>query len=350
MIVRNEEEVLERCLDSIKDVVDEIILVDTGSTDETKKIGKKYTDQIFDFPWTDDFSAARNFAFQKGHMEYLMWMDADDILPFNSKKNFSRMKEQVEEGIDIIMMPYVIAFDEKDRGIFSYNRERIVKNHAGYSFEGRVHEAIPLSGKICYWEIPIEHRKMKQGDSRRNLNIYEKMEEQGEIFDARSLYYYARELLYHGNYEKSETLMEKFLSMPEGWKENKIDGTRQLAFCRYCMGKDDAALTALLKAMEYDVPRGETCCDIGKHFMDRGKYEQAVYWFTQALSAKKNLMSGAFIQEDCYGFLPSIWLCICYDRMGERKIAEFYNEQAGRYKPESFYYLSNKEYFRNYPS
>ena len=62
MIVRNEEAVLGRCLDSVADLVDEIILVDTGSTDNTKAVAAEYAAKIYDFPWCDDFSAARNYA------------------------------------------------------------------------------------------------------------------------------------------------------------------------------------------------------------------------------------------------------------------------------------------------
>lgn len=65
MIVRNEEAVLERCLHSVCNVVDEIILVDTGSEDRTKEIARSYTDRIYDFAWSDDFAAARNFPFPK---------------------------------------------------------------------------------------------------------------------------------------------------------------------------------------------------------------------------------------------------------------------------------------------
>ena len=65
MIVKNEEKILTRCLDSVADLVDEIVIVDTGSTDATKKIAANYTDKIYDFTWVDDFSAARNFAFSK---------------------------------------------------------------------------------------------------------------------------------------------------------------------------------------------------------------------------------------------------------------------------------------------
>ena len=60
MIVKNEEDVLARCLDSVSQLVDEIVIVDTGSADRTKEIAARYTDLIFDFPWRDDFAAARN--------------------------------------------------------------------------------------------------------------------------------------------------------------------------------------------------------------------------------------------------------------------------------------------------
>ena len=65
MIIKDEELVLDRCLKSIYDAVDEIIIVDTGSTDNSKNICKNYTENIYDYIWNDDFSAARNFSFEK---------------------------------------------------------------------------------------------------------------------------------------------------------------------------------------------------------------------------------------------------------------------------------------------
>ena len=67
MIVKNEERILARCLDSVKDLVDEIVIVDTGSADATRRIAQTYTDRVYDFTWIDDFSAARNFAFSKAN-------------------------------------------------------------------------------------------------------------------------------------------------------------------------------------------------------------------------------------------------------------------------------------------
>ena len=80
MIVKNEEKILERCLDSVADLVDEIVIADTGSTDATKEIARRYTEKVYDFPWIDDFSAARNFVFSKATQEYIYSADADEVL------------------------------------------------------------------------------------------------------------------------------------------------------------------------------------------------------------------------------------------------------------------------------
>ena len=278
MIVKNEEDILARCLDSVKELVDEIVIVDTGSTDGTKKAAAQYTDKIFDFVWQDDFAAARNFAFRKGSKDYLMWLDADDVIPVKEAEKFREMKKSISENVDVIMMPYAAAFDESGNSIFTYYRERIVRNGAGYMFKGRIHEVIPPSGKIFYSDIQVEHRKAKAGDSGRNLRIYENMKLQGEAFDSRDLYYYGRELMFHRMYKKGAEVLEDFLQRTDGWVENRIDATRQLAACYYAIGEDEKAFSSLTRAFAFDVPRGETCCDIGRHFMDRGKYKQAVYW------------------------------------------------------------------------
>lgn len=80
MIVRNEEKSLPRCLASVEGLVDEIVIVDTGSADRTKEIAGAFGAAIYDFTWTEDFSAARNHAFSKATRDYIFWLDADDYL------------------------------------------------------------------------------------------------------------------------------------------------------------------------------------------------------------------------------------------------------------------------------
>lgn len=95
MIVKDEEKVIARCLDSVKDLVDEIIIVDTGSTDKTKEIVSQYTNKIYDFEWCNDFSKARNFSFSKATKDYIMWLDADDVIEPNDREKFRMLRDKI---------------------------------------------------------------------------------------------------------------------------------------------------------------------------------------------------------------------------------------------------------------
>ena len=90
MIVKDESAVLERALNCAKQLADEIVIVDTGSKDNTKQIAQKFTDKVFDFVWQDDFSAARNFSFSKATCDYQMWLDADDVISEIERKSARR--------------------------------------------------------------------------------------------------------------------------------------------------------------------------------------------------------------------------------------------------------------------
>ncbi|MEN2453310.1 glycosyltransferase family 2 protein, partial [Bacillus sp. JR_15] len=93
MIVKNEEEVLADCLSSVQDIVDEMIIVDTGSTDRTKEIAHSFSAQVLDFEWVQHFAKARNFAFSRATKEYILWLDADDVLLEEDRQKFLQLKE-----------------------------------------------------------------------------------------------------------------------------------------------------------------------------------------------------------------------------------------------------------------
>jgi glycosyltransferase involved in cell wall biosynthesis len=102
MIVKNEEAVIGRCLDSVQGIADEINIVDTGSVDKTKDIAARYTDRIFDFEWTDDFAAARNFSFQQATTDYILWLDADDVFTENDQEILLDLKGTLDSRIDAV--------------------------------------------------------------------------------------------------------------------------------------------------------------------------------------------------------------------------------------------------------
>ena len=174
MIVKDEEAVLERCLACVKQFADEIIIVDTGSSDRTKEIAYSFTKQVFDYPWIDDFAAARNEAFSKASCEYVMWLDADDVILDEDIAKLKRLKQQGNHSVDIFLCKYDTEFDEQGAVVFSYYRERIIRNDSSHQWVGAVHETIALQGKLEYLDIAIRHQKLVVNDPLRNLRIFEK--------------------------------------------------------------------------------------------------------------------------------------------------------------------------------
>lgn len=347
MIVKNEEAVLSRCLDSIQDAVDEIIIVDTGSSDRTKEIAKAYTDHVFEFTWTDDFAAARNYSFSRATKDYCLWLDADDQIQESQKKRLLSWKAQADGTADAVMMKYVTAFDEKGNPAYQYYRERLLKNHSGFSWAGRVHEAIAVHGNVEYLDIAIEHHSQKQTYGTRNLDIYEKMKTEGIAFCARDEFYYARELYYHRRYSEALPLLTHVQNRTDAFVENQVEACRIAAWCSYELHQDNEALKFLLNGLSCRVPDSELCCDIGKHFMDRNRWEQAIFWFTSALHTLPQAESGGFIQPNFYYYIPCIQLTVCFERIGDRTKALEYHKRAGQYKPYGKEYLKNEEYFKN---
>lgn len=345
MIVKNEEKVLDRILSQVKAIADEIIIVDTGSCDGTKSIAKQYTDLVFDFKWCQDFSAARNFSCSKATKDYFMWLDADDVITPDNSKKLLELKESLDPSCDIVMMKYAAGFDEQDRPSFSYYRERLIKNNCGYKWEGKVHETIAPRGRLLYSDIEIEHRKNGSGDPDRNLNIYESIISSGESLEPRHQFYYARELLYHKRYSEAADIFEYFLKEPDGWIENKIDACMQLSHCYEKLGKSDISLLPLFYSFALDVPRAEVCCTIGNLFTEHQQYKQAIYWYRRALECEYSEYTGAFVQKECYGFIPYIQLCVCYDRIGDHKKAYEYHKLSEKLNPGSEAVRLNKQYF-----
>lgn len=347
MIVKDEESVLKRCLKSIKDIVDEIIIVDTGSKDRTKEIAKEFTNKIYDYEWVDNFSRARNFSFSKATKEYILWLDADDVILDEDKKKFIKMKENMSNDIDVVMMKYNTSFDENGNVIFSYYRERLIKNIHKDMWNGYVHEAIVPFGKIEYSNIAVTHKKIKKSYSDRNIKIFEKLLNNGVVFSPREQFYYSRELLYHNKFNNAIDGFEKFLNMDNGFLENKIDALRMMSYCYKNIGQTDKEIEVLFRTFKYDTPRAEVCCDIGNYFVNINRYNDAIYWYKAALNCSRKDTLGGFILEDCYGYIPLIQLCVCYDKIGNTNLANEYNELAGIIKPAGREYMINREYFKN---
>ena len=158
MIVKNEEKVLARCLDSLKGLYEELIIVDTGSTDSTKEIAAGYTDKIYDFAWTGSFSDARNFSFSKATMEYIYTADADEILNEENRQKFLELKQCLLPEIDIVQMIYTNQLEFNTT--YNYDEElrpKLYKRLRTFEWVEPLHEQVRLEPVVYDSDIKIIH-------------------------------------------------------------------------------------------------------------------------------------------------------------------------------------------------
>ncbi len=155
MIVKDEEEALPGCLESVRGLVDEIIVVDTGSRDRTPEIAKKYGAKVFSFKWINDFAAARNESLRHATGDYIFWLDADDRLPEEEREKFSRWRDSLpRDGKKAYY--FTVECPERGEDFFSRfaNQVRAFPNLPEVQFVRRIHESVIESLQVL--GIPIE--------------------------------------------------------------------------------------------------------------------------------------------------------------------------------------------------
>ncbi|RAV16680.1 glycosyltransferase [Paenibacillus contaminans] len=341
MIVKNAEDTIGDCLASVRGLVDEIVVLDTGSTDSTESIVRSYTDRIYRFAWIDDFAAARNESFRYASCSHILWLDADDVLLEEDRGKLLELKQTLSPDVDSVTMIYHYAFDEYGRVTVSLRRNRLIKRENGFRWHGAVHEYLAVSGKIEDSGIVVTHkRRHRQGG--RNLAIFERKLENGETLTSRDRFYYANELTDNRHYEKAAAIYRELIEKNDGWSEDLLTSCGRLADICEAEGDDEEALRWALHSFAYDIPRAEFCCRLGYRFLQENRLTQAVYWYKLATELRKPEQSWGFFNDACWTWLPHIQLCICYYRLGDYPEAYRHNEKARAYRPDDPAVLSNK--------
>lgn len=227
LIVKNEEVFIERCLRSLKGFK-EIIVVDTGSKDATKEKVKKFTDKIYDFKWTDHFSEARNFAKSKATGDYILSIDADEILLTPYAEIVKQLKGKNTYSVSM----------EAVNG--SHRAVRIFKNIEEVFWCGAIHECINIPAeKDIKVSIKYEYSPAHQLDPDRTIRILEKELTKNPNL-VREKYYYAREFWYKKEYEQAIKLFWKYLNCGV-WLPEIADAYLYLARCYWFTNQGDIA-------------------------------------------------------------------------------------------------------------
>lgn len=344
MIVKDEEKTLGRCLGSVSDIVDEIIIVDTGSKDNTKEIAKTFGAKIYDLTWINDFAKARNYAFSKATKDYQMWLDGDDYIDDLNRKKLKELKYNLNNDVDSIMMTYSLVRNAKGETTFSTRRNRIVKRERNFMWIGKVHEYLSVYGNIYESDIVVNHNKQK-GSTNRNLMIFKEMEKNNEVFSMRDIFYYANELYDNSLFEKAVMKYKEFLNFSEIWEEDLKRATINLV--RALKNIDvsaDERIDIIFQSMKRCSPNGEMLCELSNCFIEKSMFNEAIIYLKAAIDLDIDELNSGFNNRLYNTWIPSIQLCVCYSSLGYLEKAYYYNELANIYSAP----IDKIEYNRKY--
>ena len=329
MIVKNEERLLARCLDSVEGIMDEIIIVDTGSTDKTKEIAARYTDKIYDFEWVQDFAAARNFAFSKANMEYIYSADADEVLDEENRQAFLALKETLLPEVDIVQMYY--ANQLRFGTIYNYDKElrpKLFKRLRTFVWEEPIHEQVILEPIIYDSDVAILHMP-ENNHKDRDLASFARMTAAGERLSKRLHNIYAKELFVSGE-DKDFLEASGFFEASCQDVERSLDELKEAACVAARAARIRKDTEKFLKyALKVVACEGcaEICCELGEYFLERKDLDEAIVWFYNGAYETESILN---IHSS--GDIPLKRLAECYKLAGNEKQAREYEKLASEWK------------------
>ncbi len=261
MIVKDEENNLRRCLESVRDVVDEMIVVDTGSTDSTVSIAESFGASVYYFPWNGSFSDARNHSLKQATGDWIMIMDADDELDIATKQ---AVRDLLLTDVDAYYFETISYVGEKPGGDVLKNLNlRLMRNHMGFFYSRPIHEQIHCNilakkpdAKIVNLDLKVYHygylqRNIDEHDKRaRNICLLEReLEQRPEfaftLFNLGSEYYAMGDnITAIGYFEKAH----RGFDPKEGFSSHLL---LKMAHCYASLGKQQDALNIIEEALTH---------------------------------------------------------------------------------------------------
>ncbi|WP_088228093.1 TPR domain-containing glycosyltransferase [Desulfosporosinus sp. FKB] len=320
MIVKDEARLLADCLEAVKDEVDEIIIVDTGSTDQTATIARDYTDLVYSFTWKGNFSAARNFALQQATGDWILALDADEVIQGEPGSLRSLINNAGDKEAFLLPLHNPIANSTEEFNTFFVLR--LFKHTDRYQYTGKIHEqvSIPDPEKVALAQNPILKHKplpLRIQHQKRNRNLRSLLQAfQNDPYNPFLHYYLGVEWLMLGKESYAlPFLQEAYLRLSDENLLFRAPALKYLIVCLRTSGKSDEALSLCLEA-SLNYP---TFTDLfylgGLLFEEKEEYLMALKWFKHAIQCgTPQALFSHLAGSD--SFLAHYHLGFCYEKLG----------------------------------
>ena len=343
-ILKNETRNISRMLQSVKGCFDQIVMVDTGSTDGSVEFLEqinKHIDhdnpmwagfphiQIEHFTWINDFSAARNYSFEFAKTDYIMWLDLDDEL--SDAKAFIHWRDTLMHAGHYWLDLYNYAFNENGGVECKFLRERVIKRDHGFGWEYPVHEGLIQKKGMKFWPQRastwwVNHRRSeedKKQDHMRNVKLL--ADKDISEMHPRMKFYYGKELFENGIAEKAgKPLMEAITSGKLDIHDNllAIQYAAQSAFAQKAYPQ---AIDILMNGIRLAPNRAEFWVLIGDVYLTQMNFSNAIMNYRCALNCHMDDMGGIIVTSNAaYGEYPKTQLAKIFLQMGNIKEAKVY--------------------------
>ncbi|WP_371372061.1 glycosyltransferase [Sporomusa aerivorans] len=335
MIVKDEEYLLAKCLKAIRAHVDEIILVDTGSTDKTKVIARQFTDKIYDFPWCNDFARARNFSLLHANNDWILVLDADEIVTKFDRNSLAPLTQSTEMAVGRIKR---INYIENKWGPARHT-ERIsrVFNRQLLHYEGIIHEQIATKNKgSLYKTIPLDITVDHVGYAKEVINKTAKLERNITLLtqaiaacpDDPYLHYQLGKSYYLAkDFRLAYTSFSSALSLPlDHAYEYVQDLVESFGYTLINSEKYSEALE-IEKFTVYYQHSPDFNFLMGLIFMNNALFSQAVESFLKCIGSGEGKIRGV------NSYLANYNIAVIYELLGYHKEARTYYKHCGNYAP-----------------
>jgi len=351
LIVKNEERTLARCLSSLAGAGVEILVVDTGSTDSTVEIARRFTDRVHHFAWCDDFAAARQHAFDLVEADWVMWLDADDVV--HGAERLRGLAASAAAGVSGFQLRYVYEQDEWGAPVCELWRERLVRRDAGFRWRGRVHEVLVCDGPhrlARSGEVYVEHRPERSRaaeKSGRNLRIledeYRRLLEAGRRPGSRLLFYLANELLGAGRERRALALYRECLR-ESVWDEERYFVRTRVAAVHRRAGRWGRAVESDLGALRVCPERPEAYFGLAESYYHLGDWAKVRHWCEVGRAVRAHDVD-LFVNPRANSFDWIILYTNALYRLGDVRAALDWTRRALELRPADAWHRANFLFF-----
>lgn len=335
IIAKNEEKYIEECLCKLKPYHHEIVLIDTGSTDRTVEIARKYTDRIFSFTWCNDFSAARNYAISKASHDLVLHIDCDEFVEYIDEKSLQKLIRENPKAAGRILLKNRFMQDGQP-SVENVRLSRLADRRF-FHYTGVIHEQLePLASdtlkKVYDAPVTVLHvgydgsEEEMRYKSLRNISLLEKaLQDQGP--DAYLYYQLGQSCMKLQDYEKAYDWFNLGLSMDVDPALDYVQiMVESYGYCLLDLKRNEEALQ-LLNIYDTFAVRADFVFLMGLIYMNNAFFEEAIEEFKKSTTMERFSVEGTNSYRAFYN------IGVIYECTGHIKEAKDYYKKCGNYEP-----------------